>query len=41
MVPLRLVTCQVVPVALAYCTLIPVTFTGEALRLNSSMKSFL
>jgi hypothetical protein len=33
------VTCHVVPVALAYCTLMPFRLTADPPRLNSSMKS--
>ena len=38
---MRLVTCQLEPVDEAYWTLHPATLTGCAVRLNSSMKSFL
>jgi hypothetical protein len=38
-VPLSVVTCHDVPVALAYCTDHPVTVTGVLPALNSSMKS--
>src|SRR5438270_11016838 len=41
MVPVRLVTCHVVPVAEEYCTDHPARLTGDALRLYSSTKSFL
>src|SRR4051812_24356964 len=41
MVPVRFVTCHEVPAAEAYWTDHPAKLTGEALRLYSSMKSFL
>jgi hypothetical protein len=41
MVPESTVVCHVAPVVEAYCTVQPVTLTGEVPRLKSSMKSFL
>ena len=38
--PVSAVTCQVAPAAEAYCTLHPLTSTGLAPPLYSSMKSF-
>ena len=38
--PVSAVVVQELPVAEAYCTVQPVTFTDEVPKLNNSMKSF-